>query len=80
MLFNQCVLKRKIETGHAIQTTFIPKKFAVLNSHVRLKENDQWTNGWRVDFVGPDIHEDVLPDSYAEIKGHRKMTGDSLRK
>jgi len=80
MLFNQCTLRRKVKTGHVIKVTYIPKKFAIVGSHVRLKDNDEWTNGWKVENVGPDVHEDMLPDSHSDIKGHRKMTGDSLRK
>ena len=60
--------------------SFIPKKFANVGSYVKIKDNDVWTNGWLVQDAGPDIEEALLPNSHDDIKGHRKMTGDALRK
>lgn len=80
MKYNQCTLKRAVSTGFTTIVSFIPKKFANVGSYVKIKDNDIWTNGWLVQDAGPDIEENVLPDSHSDIKGHRIMTGDALRK
>ena len=80
MKFRQCSLRRAIPTGFTVIVTFIPSKFANVGSYVKIKEGEKWTNGWLVESAGSPIEEELLPNSHKDIKGHRKMTGDSLRK
>lgn len=78
--YRQCSLRRAISTGFTVIVTYIPSKFANVGSYVKIKEGDRWTNGWLVESAGSPIEEEMLPDSHSDIKGHRIMTGDSLRK
>jgi hypothetical protein len=65
-------------TSH--QVSYIPEPFCVQGKVLKLKDNDgNWDNGWIVESASENRTEEVL-DSHATIKGHRKMTGDSLPK
>lgn len=82
VFYRQCRLKRKTKTGHSIQTSWIPKKFAEVGKILKLKNHeDEWENGWVVETVSETIlEESQLPDYHIAIKSHRKATGDSLPK
>jgi hypothetical protein len=71
--YTQCVLVKDNRT----QLTWIPSKFAKLGEILKLKEHNVWEDGWIVQFVGS---EGPMPNSRQLIRGHRKMTGDSLPK
>ena len=74
-LYSQCLLKK----GNIEQTSWIPEKFAHVGKILKLKnEDDKWSNGWIVCFVGnTDEHID---SPQIAIREHRKRTGDSLPK
>jgi len=75
--YNQCRLRRK----NAEQVSYIPTKFAVVGSFLKLKdEKGNWTNGWEVLSVGEATPENLVPDSHDAIKAHRKRTGDAMAK
>lgn len=79
--FCQCRLSKK--NGNASttsQVTWIPEKFAKIGDMLKLKNNDVWVDGWKVESVGGRLEEAMLPDPHNDIKAHRKSTGDSLRK
>jgi hypothetical protein len=78
MYYRQCTL----EKGNQVQVSWLPEKFAVKNSIVKLKDNKtkEWDNGWTVVSVGTKLHEDFVPDPHEDIKAHRRATGDSLPK
>jgi hypothetical protein len=81
MKYRQCKLCKVEEHGISIRVSYIPEKYAVIGKTIRLKEDDDtWTDGWRVDSAGEPIDEKHLPDSHAEIKAHRRATGDALPK
>lgn len=86
MIYNQCTLVKRESTNDkdativSTRVSYIPKKYAILNKILKLKNNDVWEDGWKVTFVGPDTPEDQVPDVHSDIKGHRKMTGDSIKK
>lgn len=81
MKYCQCSLEKHYDGGKNLRTTYIPQKFAVKDSVVRLKEDDgSWSNGWIVKLVGPAVEEEMLPDSHEQIKAHRRTTGDSMPK
>lgn len=75
--YRQCVLTKKMEVGIKQQVSFIPEKYAVKNKVLKLKNGDDWENGWVVEHAGENlVDEDLLPDYHDEIKKHRKATGD----
>lgn len=70
-----------MQKKNTFQTSYIPEKFAILNKIVKLKEDGEWNDGWKVIAVSSLRHkDDDLPDSHAQIKWHRKTTGDSQKK
>lgn len=83
--FSQCRLVRQ-EGGIRTETvSWIPTKLKSDNGMVNLRvglvvdlqeEDKTWTRNWRVESMGT-ITENP-PDYRALIKGHRKMTGDSM--
>lgn len=80
MNYIQCVLKKSEFDKVLYQTSWIPAKFAILGKFLKLKENNSWDNGWEIISLGSIKKEKELPDSYIDIKQHRKKTGDSLPK
>lgn len=77
MNFQQCKLKKE----NTFQVAFIPSKFAKVNKMLKIKENDIWTDGWKVfEVYSTIVAEEMLPDSHKIIKAHRDKTGDSLPK
>lgn len=73
-MYTQCRLKRFKEE----RVTWIPSKYAVEGKILKLKDNDNWTNGWEVIYVGATV--DKCPNVVKQIKEHRNNTGDSLKK
>ena len=76
----QCrLVKRLDETTTVEQTAYIPTKYAVTNSVIKIKKDDgTWDDGWNVLFVYGTI-DDVVSARQSR-KRHRKNTGDSLPK
>lgn len=73
MKYKQCRLKR----GTSETTSWIPEKYAVPGKTLKLKEGNVWVDGWTVEWASEESRpEELLPDYHAEIKGHRKATGD----
>ena len=76
-LYAQCHLRRETETGSVHTTSYIPAKHAKVGQVLDLKEKDDtWSRDWVVMTAGQ--LTDSPPDTHQLIKGHRKMTGDSL--
>ncbi len=75
IFYCQCQLVQ----GVRHQTSWIPQKFAVKGRVLRLKNADgEWENGWKVENVSKETRsEDTLPDYRAEVKAHRRATGDT---
>jgi hypothetical protein len=77
----QCVLQQGYDTQ---MVSCIPKKFAILNNIIKVKENGECAEGscpwceWRVVYIGQGVDDDNNP--HKAIKNHRQKTGDSLPK
>lgn len=81
IFYRQCHLVRKAPPGELHQTSWIPEPFAVVGKALKLREDDEWIDGWVVTSVSDArLPEDQLPDPHREIKGHRRATGDSMKK
>ena len=72
--YRQCVLKK----DNATQVSYLPEKYAHMDNVVKLKNNGEWDNGWKVIYAGELTDEPA--DVHQRIKAHRKATGDSLPK
>ena len=73
-LYTQCGMRRK----NVIRTSWIPQKFAKVGRVVKLKDSDEWSDGWVVEWTGS---TGELPEhTDKSIREHRKRTGDSLPK
>jgi hypothetical protein len=80
LYYKQCKLTKKEGQSTYTQIAWIPEKFAVLNKVLKIKEVNEWDNGWVVISAGERKLEEYLPNSHRDIKNHRKNTGDSLPK
>ncbi len=68
---SQCLLNR---IG-AQQVSWIPTKFAVQGRYVKLKDEGEWTDGWRVERVfGGAVPSEVIAANERNYKSHRKAT------
>jgi|TARA_Y100000310_G_scaffold109018_1_gene107397 hypothetical protein len=67
-LYTQCKLQR----GNVISYSWIPKKFAVKNKYLKLKDNGKWTNGWQVIEVWSTRKNSEINDD--EYRYHRQRT------
>lgn len=76
-MFVQCKLKK----GNTETVSWIPKKFAAVGKGLKLKdEHDNWSYGWVVVQTFSEVKDELIPDWRKSIRGHKKMTGDSLPK
>jgi hypothetical protein len=79
MLYSQCTLERKTESGKATYVTWLPATFAVKGKVLKLKgESNEWVDGWVVVSVGPLSTQP--PDWRKLVRQHRRGTGDDLPK
>jgi hypothetical protein len=77
MLYSQCTVERKTESGKSTMVTWLPAKFAIKGKVLKLKGNgDVWTDGWVVTKVGELA---TKPPNWTKlVRQHRRNTGDSL--
>lgn len=82
MLYKQCLLRRRVDSGTEEKVSYIPIKYAIVGNVLKLKDmnrDGKWVDGWRVLKVyGEPTSLDVSPKQ--AFKRHRKITGDSLPK
>lgn len=76
-LYTQCTLARYSESLIIQLVSYLPKKFAILNNFVLLKDKDDWIK-WKIIGIGNSLEE--RPNINQIIKEHRIKTGDSLPK
>jgi hypothetical protein len=80
-LYTQVSMKRRIsDTGNEVKTCWIPSKFAKVGNSLKLRTDTGWELGWIVTHEYQERYEDQLPDAHAEVKAHRRNTGDSDKK
>ena len=66
-----CVLQRNGST----QVSWIPSEFAQEGRYLKLKENGQWTDGWKVVKAYPSvIDSEIIAARSRDYKNHRKAT------
>ena len=80
--YRQCRMVREVsETYRTVHTAWIPEKYSVVDSVIKIKFDVDWIDGWVVEFVGEARREEKqLPDHRKTIRSHRNTTGDSLKK
>jgi hypothetical protein len=68
--FYQCRLRK----GNSIMVSFLPANFAKVGNTVGLKENDVWSEGWKVLSVGAAMTEEALREQEKRVRSgsHRK--------
>lgn len=67
-----------MQKGNTFQTSYIPEQFAIMNKILKLKENGEWDDGWKVIEIGSlRLKEENLPNYHQLSKSHLKATGDS---
>lgn len=77
-MYRQCKLVRLFNNTQEEIVSYIPNKYATVGKYIKLLMDDIWIDGWKVISVGEKT--DIIPDIHKRIKGHRKSTGDSMRK
>jgi hypothetical protein len=76
-MYRQCRLTRTIATGRLETTSYLPAQYARVGNVLGLKDEDgTWTMNWEVVSAGPLVEDP--PDWRKLVRGHRKMTGDSM--
>jgi len=87
--YRQCHLHKPSERGHISRVSWLPTQFPArgggkkvklrVGSVVDLKEEDgSWSTDWEILSCGEP--KDEAPDWRALVKGHRKNTGDSIKR
>ena len=81
-VYRQCGLLRDLGNDRTASiVSYIPARFAKKHRIVKLRQSDgQWEDGWKVVSVGADTASTDLPDSHRQIKNHRTLSGDSLKR
>lgn len=76
-VYVQCTLARYSEPLIIQLVSYLPKKFAILDNFVLLKDKNNWIK-WKIIGIGNSLEE--RPNINQIIKEHRIKTGDSLPK
>lgn len=49
VMYKQCYMEKQVsDTGKICRTSWIPERFAVVGLVVKLKDNNNWTDGWEI--------------------------------
>jgi hypothetical protein len=65
IFYRQCQLTRRNQR----QTTWLPERFAIPGSVLKLKDNGEWSDGWEVTWASASkIAERLLPDTHKLLK------------
>lgn len=64
----------KLIKGNITTVSWIPEEFAHIDKYIKLKDNDEWVDGWKVEFVGTRLPTKYVIDRSQEFKYHRKET------
>jgi hypothetical protein len=66
------------ENNHVTDTAFIPQRFASVGNILKVKYGNCWSDGWEVAEVHSTVfEEDEMPWPPAQVRAHKKATGDS---
>jgi hypothetical protein len=69
-LYCQC----RIAKGDIYQIAYIPKKLAVLNEVLKIKENGKWDNGWVVQEVWHEVDESFIDGMRNALIHHAEVS------
>ena len=76
MMYVQCKMKKQLEFGYLIDTSWIEEKFAVVGKTVKRKtdNDDEWNEGWVITETYGQISEKEAKFLRDLHKHHRKAT------
>jgi hypothetical protein len=71
--YKQCRLERREGTARIERMSWLPEKYAVAGSVVRLRDNGTWTDGWKIlSSSGPSLDEKYVVNlSHAHTRQRR---------
>lgn len=70
----QCRLERPTATGIEVQVSWIESEFASEGRSVDLKEDGEWSRGWKVVHVGSTQDAKVVQARERDFARHRQAT------
>ena len=76
MMCKQCLMMRKIDDKEILMTSWIPEKFAIKDSIIKLqdRETKKWTDGWKVVIVGTKRKQREVIERSQDYKNQRKAS------
>lgn len=70
-----CTLEKKLGSGTMTTVSWIPEEFAKVGRVVKLKNGDEWSDGWTVKQVPNfSMSSDVVAKIERSHKDHRKVS------
>jgi len=66
----QCTMKK----GNRVQTSWIPEKYAKKGKILKLKDDDEWTDGWEVINVGSRMESKQVHERSRDYTHQRKAS------
>jgi len=74
VMYRQCRLEKKTQTGVSEQVSWIPSRYAVVGRILELKEGESWDNGWQVISAGAEQDGAYLIDRSQDYKRTRSAS------
>lgn len=71
-MYTQCSLRKNIPDGFRQYVAWIPSRFAVCNTVIKVKNDSVWEDGWIVTGCGATCKDSDLIEKHWILKGHRK--------
>ena len=64
----------KLIKGNDTTVSWIPEKFALKGKYLKLKDNGEWEDGWKVEFVGTKLPTKYVIDRSQDHVHQRKAS------
>ena len=74
MFYRQCSLEKKTPEGTLNQVSWIPEEFAKKGKFIKLKEGEEWQDGWKVINVGGRKEEKEVRERSRDHKNQREAS------
>lgn len=76
IMYKQCYMEKKTPTGKICRTSWIPQQFAFVGSIVKLRDNNEWSDGWEVKSASTKAESEKVVSAYSRAHLKQRKASD----